>query len=249
MRKRGTRLDAFAKCLAAKQVKMYGAYWCPHCAEQKEMFESSFQYVPYVECGVPGSRDEAPVCKDAGIKHFPTWQFADGESREGTQPLPSLAPRPDAACHDGACYAVLGPAHSLSIAVLASCGAVVSSVSLYHHYGTSKTSYCDIGENFNCDIVNRSTYSTIGGIPVALIGIVGYLAVLALATLYRNHDETPAILSISALAGLGFALYLTYIEGFVLAAWCILCLSSLALISVIATLSTVLWGQSARRVD
>jgi phage baseplate assembly protein gpV len=91
LRKRGTRLDAFAKCLAAKQVKMYGAYWCPHCAEQKEMFESSFQYVSYVECGVPGSREEAPVCKDAGIKHFPTWQFADGESREGTQPLPSLA--------------------------------------------------------------------------------------------------------------------------------------------------------------
>ena len=91
LRKRGHRLDAFAQCLAVKQVKMYGAYWCPHCAEQKEMFESSFQYVPYVECGVPGSREEAPVCKDAGVKHFPTWQFADGERREGTQPLPALA--------------------------------------------------------------------------------------------------------------------------------------------------------------
>jgi len=90
LRKRGSRLDAFAKCVAAKQAKMYGAYWCPHCAEQKEMFESSVQYVPYVECGVPGSRDEAPVCKDAGIKHFPTWQFADGERREGTQPLQAL---------------------------------------------------------------------------------------------------------------------------------------------------------------
>ena len=91
LRKRGNRLDAFAKCLAVKQVKMYGAYWCPHCAEQKEMFESSFQFVPYVECGVPGSRDEAPVCKDAGVKHFPTWQFADGERREGTLPLPALS--------------------------------------------------------------------------------------------------------------------------------------------------------------
>ena len=91
LRKRGHRLDAFAQCLAVKQVKMYGAYWCPHCAEQKEMFESSFPYVPYVECGVPGSREEAPVCKGAGVKHFPTWQFADGERREGTQPLPALA--------------------------------------------------------------------------------------------------------------------------------------------------------------
>ena len=90
LRKRGNRLDAFAKCLAVKQAKMYGAYWCPHCADQKEMFESSFQHVPYVECGVPGSRDEGPVCKDAGIKHFPTWQFADGERQEGTLPLQSL---------------------------------------------------------------------------------------------------------------------------------------------------------------
>jgi hypothetical protein len=90
LRKRGSRFDTFAKCVASRQAKMYGAYWCPHCSEQKEMFESSFQYIPYVECGVPGSRDEAQVCKDAGIKHFPTWQFADGERREGTQPLPAL---------------------------------------------------------------------------------------------------------------------------------------------------------------
>lgn len=90
LRKRGNRLDAFARCLATKQATMYGAYWCPHCADQKEMFRSSFEYVPYVECGVRGSRDEAPVCKDAGVKHFPTWQFADGERREGTQTLQAL---------------------------------------------------------------------------------------------------------------------------------------------------------------
>lgn len=93
LRKRGSRLDAFAKCLSTKQVKMYGAYWCPHCADQKEMFESSFQYVPYVECGVPGSRDESQNCKDAGIKHFPTWQFADGERQEGTLTLQTIGTR------------------------------------------------------------------------------------------------------------------------------------------------------------
>jgi uncharacterized membrane protein len=137
----------------------------------------------------------------------------------------------------------------LVIAILASAGAVVSSVSLHHHYGTSATSYCDIGENFNCDIVNRSTYSTVAGIPVALIGVAGYLAVLALATAFRNRHDAPAMLAIGSLAGMGFALYLTYIEGFVLAAWCILCLSSLALISTIAVLSLLLWLRSARQVD
>jgi hypothetical protein len=93
LRQRGHRLDAFAKCVAAKPAKMYGAYWCPHCADQKAMFESSFKYVPYVECGVPGSHDEAQACKDAGIKHFPTWEFADGERQEGTQELQALSTR------------------------------------------------------------------------------------------------------------------------------------------------------------
>jgi len=128
----------------------------------------------------------------------------------------------------------------LVIAVLAVIGAAVSSVSLYHHYKKDKTAYCDLGETFNCDIVNRSTYSAVLGVPVALIGIVGYLSLLALATLYRTKAETPAMLLLASIAGLGFALYLTYIEGFVLAAWCILCLTSLAMISGIAVLSCLL---------
>ena len=137
----------------------------------------------------------------------------------------------------------------LSIALLASGGVLVSSASLYHHYGTSATSYCDIGENFNCDIVNRSTYSTIAGVPVAAIGIIGYLATLLLATVYRRKAEVPAVLAVASLAGLAFALYLTYIEGFVLSAWCVLCLSSLALIFGIAVLSSTLWMRSAGRVS
>ena len=133
------------------------------------------------------------------------------------------------------------------IAVLAMGGVAVSSVSLYHHYGTSKTSYCELGENFNCDIVNRSSYSAISSIPVALIGIVGYLALLTLATFYRSQAETPARLALASLAGLGFALYLTYIEKFVLAAWCVLCLSSLSFIFCISVLSLVLWRRQAGR--
>jgi uncharacterized membrane protein len=135
------------------------------------------------------------------------------------------------------------------IALLALGGVLVSSVSLYHHYGTSATSYCDIGENFNCDIVNRSAYSTILGIPVALIGIVGYLSLLGLAIFYGKAMTTPSILAMASLAGLGFALYLTYIEGYVLAAWCILCLSSLAIIFCIAALSSALWVRNLRRID
>jgi len=128
----------------------------------------------------------------------------------------------------------------LAIVVLAAAGIVVSSVSLYHHYGTEKSSYCDFGQSFNCDMVNRSIYSTVMGVPVALIGVVGYLVLLALATVYRAKAETPVILLVASVAGLGFALYLTYIEAFVLAVWCVLCLSSLAVIAGIAVLSGAL---------
>ena len=91
LRKRTLRLNTFAQCLAGKQAKMYGAYWCPHCAEQKEMLGASFQYVPYVECGIQGSREESEACIQVGVKHFPTWQFANGELREGTLSLQLLA--------------------------------------------------------------------------------------------------------------------------------------------------------------
>jgi len=134
----------------------------------------------------------------------------------------------------------------LAIAVLATVGVLVSSVSLYHHFGTSTSSFCDFGETLNCDIVNRSIYSTVLGIPVALIGIVGYAVLLALATLYRAKAETPTMLLIASLAGMGFALYLTYIEAFVLAVWCILCVSSVILIAVITVLSSVLAAQRGR---
>ena len=217
---------------------MYGAYWCPHCADQKEMFESSFQYIPYVECGMPGSRDEAQVCIDAGIKHFPTWEFADGERREGAQSL-AVARRQDR-MHP----AMMLPATPRFAAAHSpvDCGAgigwrVVSSVSLYHHYGTSATSYCDFGENFNCDIVNRSMYSTdcrhSGGADRH--SRISRRADAGDSLSRPGRDAGNA--ADRFVAGLGFALYLTYIEGFVLATWCILCLSSLTLISSIAVLS------------
>ncbi len=133
------------------------------------------------------------------------------------------------------------------VAILAVCGVVVSSMSLQHHYATSKTAYCDIGEILNCDIVNRSAYSSIFGIPVALIGMLGYAALAGLATVYRERHETPALLFSGAAAGLAFALYLTYIEARVLGVYCILCLSSLAVIATTTILSAVIWWKCRRQ--
>lgn len=125
----------------------------------------------------------------------------------------------------------------LAIAILSVAGIAVSAVSLQRHYAKSATAFCDVGEKFNCDIVNRSEYSRVMGIPVAGIGIAGYAVLFALATVYRYRQETPLRLLLAAVVGLVFALYLTYIEGYVLETWCILCLSSLVAIAMITVLA------------
>jgi len=87
--------DAFARCLTERGVKMYGAWWCPHCQEQKEKFDASFEYVPYVECGIKGDlHGRSQACRDANIEHYPTWQFPPtGERVERIFSLEELSDR------------------------------------------------------------------------------------------------------------------------------------------------------------
>jgi hypothetical protein len=87
--------DAFARCLKDRGVKMYGAWWCPHCQDQKEKFGASFEYAPYVECGVEGDAHAvSQVCKDDNIHHYPTWQFPPtGERVERVFTLQELSDR------------------------------------------------------------------------------------------------------------------------------------------------------------
>ena len=87
--------DAFARCLSERGVKMYGAWWCPHCVEQKELFGASFEYAPYVECGLKGElHGQSQVCKDEKVMHYPTWQFPPtGERVERLFSLQELSDR------------------------------------------------------------------------------------------------------------------------------------------------------------
>ena len=126
------------------------------------------------------------------------------------------------------------------IAVLSVAGIADSAVSLERHYAKSATTYCDFSQKFSCDIVNRSEYAEIAGIPVAGIGVAGYAALLVLSTLRRSRSGTPLWILTASLAGLAFALYLTYIEAYQLMTWCILCLVSLTLIFLISVSATVL---------
>ena len=80
------KYDDFAKCLNNKGILMYGAYWCPHCQNEKAAFGNSFKYVNYVEC-----TQETQRCEAAGIKGYPTWIFPDGKRLEGEQGLDKLS--------------------------------------------------------------------------------------------------------------------------------------------------------------
>jgi len=135
----------------------------------------------------------------------------------------------------------------VAVAVLSLAGIVDSAVALQRHYARSATAYCDFGQKFSCDIVNRSEYSTVLGIPVAGIGIAGYGALFMLSTFWRSRPETPNRLLGAAIIGLAFAVYLTYVEAYVLTAWCILCLSSLFLIFLISVLATAIRLRTAAR--
>ena len=92
-------------------------------------------------------------------------------------------------------------------------------------------------------------FATYGAVFVAeIVGDKLLYTTGVLATRYRAKAEVPVMLLVASLAGLGFALYLTYVEAFVLAVWCILCLSSLALVATIAVLSSVLVVQKMGEV-
>jgi uncharacterized membrane protein len=94
--------------------------------------------------------------------------------------------------------------------------------------------------------VNRSEYSSIMGIPVAAIGVAGYAVLFVLATFRRAKAETPNQLLGAAIAGLAFALYLTFVEAYVLKTWCVLCLISLGLISLVTVLALLVKLRGAR---
>ena len=116
------------------------------------------------------------------------------------------------------------------IAIFALAGAIVSALALQVHYSLT-TSPCSINEKWDCGVVNHSSYAVIEGIPVALIGILGYLAILWLGL----AKQKGAVL-IAALGGVGFSLYLTHIERDVLGVWCLYCVISLGIIVAIPVL-------------
>ena len=85
-----TQYDEFAQCLADAGAIFYGAYWCPHCQDQKEMFDNSSK-LPYIECSTPNGQGQVQECSDEGITGYPTWVFADGSKIDGLAQFSDLS--------------------------------------------------------------------------------------------------------------------------------------------------------------
>src|SRR5438270_4650155 len=126
------------------------------------------------------------------------------------------------------------------IMVLAILGMWVSWRALAIHYSTG-TAPCSINDVWDCGIVNHSRYSVFMGVPVALIGIIGYAFLGVTAMLKKTR-----VVAVASVLGLAFASYLAYVEARVLGVWCQYCVGSLIIISLITVLA-IIWLLMIRR--
>jgi uncharacterized membrane protein len=139
---------------------------------------------------------------------------------------------------------------STAIIALSIAGLVVAGFSLAHKESFVSGAFCKLGETFNCDVVNKGPYSEILGVPVALVGILGYGCIGAAAFLHRRDPKDPGFplfIFFGSLGGLGFSGYLTSIEAFILHTWCLLCLTSQAIMLALFVCAVVLRRETRSR--
>jgi len=117
------------------------------------------------------------------------------------------------------------------ITFLAVAGLAVSFLALRVHY-SNNVEPCDINEHWDCGVVNHSPFAMMGPVPVAAIGMAGYV-LLGILALWRKRT----LLAAGAVAGMAFALYLTHIEKDVLMVWCLYCVISQGIILLVTLLS------------
>lgn len=88
---RSGKYDKLAMCIKDQGVVFYGAFWCPHCQATKAQFGASAKLLPYVECSTPDGQGQTQICKDKGIKGYPTWIRPDGATMNGEHTIAEWA--------------------------------------------------------------------------------------------------------------------------------------------------------------
>ena len=140
------------------------------------------------------------------------------------------------------------PTNRMLIAVLSLIGLFVALYLTAHALGWTGPLVCGIGE---CETVQGSKWAKVGSVPVAMIGLLGYVALLVLAVLgiqpgRRRSRAIGTLLLAGATVGFAFSVWLTYLEAFVIRAWCQWCVSSAFLMTVILVASLPELGRMGR---
>jgi uncharacterized membrane protein len=145
--------------------------------------------------------------------------------------------------------------YDYAIIILALVGALLAAYAFSLHLAPSDSSFCNVTANINCDKVNKSVYANVLGVPVALLGLLAYVAIALLILKRRSlqsllsftdRDMAQYLLGLIT-AMLAFQLYLTGIEIFVLRAYCIVCLASQAVMIAIMWCAWKEHGEALRR--
>lgn len=107
-------------------------------------------------------------------------------------------------------------------------GFLVTVYATYIHFSSSPSTLCNFNAQFNCDIVNKGIYSEVFGVPVSILGMLGYVwfFVLAREMIVRPQRHMKLLLAASLAFAAGFSLHLAWISYALLSTWCLVCIAS-----------------------
>lgn len=128
-----------------------------------------------------------------------------------------------------------------AIAILAVVGMGLAIESTVAHYAPAEHAFCDINATFSCSTVNSSKYSELFGLSVGIYGTAMYLFFLVAIIFYakKPSEKLMTLLGAASIIGLAFSAYFTYIEAFVIYAWCLVCVASAITMTLIFI--SVMW--------
>ncbi|OHA05942.1 MAG: hypothetical protein A3B29_02485 [Candidatus Sungbacteria bacterium RIFCSPLOWO2_01_FULL_51_34] len=137
--------------------------------------------------------------------------------------------------------------YQIALICFAFLGAAIMAYLTYVHFSLGGGSFCDLGDGLSCDIVNKSDYATILGIPIALLGFIYFLGIFLIAV-FRFQFIFLRWTFFVSLVVLGPALYLTVVEMFILKNYCIFCeLAKICILAVMITLALAIGVRSLER--
>lgn len=130
-----------------------------------------------------------------------------------------------------------------AIAAISALGFFVSLYATYLHFSAGPSTLCNINATFNCDVVNKGIYSEVFGIPISVLGMIGYVwfFILAYEMLRRPNRRIRLMFAASIAFAAGFSLHLAWISSALLATWCIVCIASY--ICTLAILGLFSWSE------